>query len=222
MKKFILFLAFATFVTIFSFANDKRDNSLKPAFIDLVELEEREIKKYEGYRFDVVWIDHSPLINITFEQIDAVEKKTKALNLIAVIDPKKSVLDEAKTLARLTSLKSFKPKDVVESGFEKDGDNKLFRFNGIDSKGQIQFSEWRNATNGFAVKNVIFDKHGQKPINMTFFYKLKINSPFSRIDPSNKSIDLTLREALRKYGEIDVDDIDDVIRLCVRIVNTKK
>jgi hypothetical protein len=200
------------------YAVSAAESSKEPTFSDLAKLEEKQIGQYQGYKFDIIWIDHSPLIDITFIQV----KDNKVVNLrdIAIIDPKKSKFDQIKTTMQLTGMESFKPANVTESGIIRDDrfEEGLIKFDFYDSKRNIRMTEWRTVTNGFALKKVLYDEDG-KLLSATVYFQLKINRPFADVNHPINFFRLSLDDAGHKYGECNSENLDEIIDFCIKVVS---
>ncbi len=222
MKNRLILIFAILFLSNLAFANEQLEKGRRPYLNDLIVLEKNNVKTYQGYKFDVTWLNGLPMINIDFVQIDASTHKLMGFKSIALVVPEKSTWEQLKVKMELMALKSFNSNNINinVSGPERIQyyNDDLYQFDVYDSNKTLGYSEWRDVNNGFPIKNVIYKSNGI-PLNMVFYYNLEINKPFNPINKSSKMLVGNLNKTAQRFGGCQFDSIDDVIRFCIGLVN---
>jgi hypothetical protein len=214
---FFAFVFIANFFCLVCVSNADENKTATLQLGKLIELQKQTVQSYEGYKINVNWVGGKPMINIVQQQVDITNKKVKSQEIVQ-IGSKNSSAEQKNIEQELISLQTFKPTSWGEADNVSDENgNKLLRFNAYDDKGIMRLSEWRNAQNGFDVETLIFSDDG-KLISMFFYYKLRINQSFSEIC-SDKKYKETFEHSLEKFGPVNSDDSQDVIRFCEAILD---
>jgi len=206
------------------FADEEMESSKLPSLPDLIVLQKQEVQNYKAYQFHVDWIDGKPLfIDIVEEVRDLKNKKTDSKEL-ALVESKSSTEVANGVSVFQNAVAGFSISKIVRSLSKEGADEtkeSLMRYDSYDASGKIRSSEWRNGKNGTQVEYLIFSDDG-KPLTMTFYYKLKTNEKFKPLEDNNKFLVLSLDQVVSKFGTFDYSNANDVIDICIKLLNRAK
>lgn len=203
---------FSNFVTpSFCDENEKGDISIK----SLIE-KGISVKKYSGYRFVGVMLNGMPSITEEYVQVNSEIKQNDVQDMLEVF-PQYSQQDKLKTDQILDDQSKVQVAKVLWKKEDEGDDAGSIKLNSYDASGNVVYVEWRYLRNGFPYKSATYDQRGNL-INFDIYFNLDFDN--DRHDDVNQisTKRVQLKTLVKKYGDLDLADIDGVNRLCELIL----